>query len=242
MATVKPPMALDPVADLRPRIRGRQGAALRKVVLRWWDDQELGEHPAAVGKRIALALLQHRTVADKTAGILVLEELLADHLRTSDLPAFAALFEHHWLRDARVVDGFGMRVLGTLLRRVRGRAEAARALAQWRLAGTRWQRRAACVGFTALAPQGDTALPGLTQLVFTVCSTVVWSADRVDQTAVGWLLCELSRGEPTRVEAFIRRHARFMSRECVRHAVGKLPAQRQQPLLAHWKRATTLRR
>jgi hypothetical protein len=242
MATAKAPLALDPVAELRPRIRGRQGAALRRVVLRWWADQELAEHPAAVGKRVALALLEQRSVAEKSAGILVLEELLADHLRTGDLPAFAALFEHARLTDGRVVDGFGMRVLGTLLRRVRGRAEAARALSQWRLADTCWQRRAACVAFTALAPQGDTALPGFTQLVFTVCSSVVWSPDRVDQTAVGWLLCELSRGEPTRVEAFIRRHARFMSRECVRHAVGKLPVTRQQGLLAHWKRATTLRR
>jgi 3-methyladenine DNA glycosylase AlkD len=105
-----------------------------------------------------------------------------------------------------------------------------------------WQRRAACVAFTAVAPQGDAALPGVVQLIFSLCSTVVWSPDSIDQTAVGWLLRELSRAEPTRVEAFVRRHARFMSRECVRQAVEKLPAARQQDLLAHWKRATTLRK
>jgi 3-methyladenine DNA glycosylase AlkD len=102
-----------------------------------------------------------------------------------------------------------------------------------------WQRRAACVAFTAVAPQGDAVI---VQLIFTLCSTVVWSPESIDQTAVGWLMRELSRAEPTRVEAFVRRHARFMSRECVRQAVEKLPVARQHDLLAHWKRATVLRK
>ena len=214
----------------------------RAIVLRWWSDHELGEHPAVVGKRIALALLEQKPTEDKLAGILVLEELLADHLRTADLAAFADLFARNRLADGSVVDAFGVKVLGTLLRRVRGRADVARGLALWRSAESPWQRRAACVAFTALAPQGDAACTGFAQLVFTVCSAVVWSPERSDQTAVGWLLRELSRAEPTRVEAFVRRHARFMSRECARHAVERLPAARQQDLLAHWKRATTLRR
>jgi 3-methyladenine DNA glycosylase AlkD len=125
---------------------------------------------------------------------------------------------------------------------VRGRGDIARTLATWRNSEIMWQRRAACVAFTAVAPQGDAALPQLAQLIFTVCSTVVWSVERVDQTAVGWLLRELSRAEPTRVEAFVRRHARFMSRECVRQAIEKLPAARQNDLIAHWRRATTLSR
>jgi 3-methyladenine DNA glycosylase AlkD len=73
-----------------------------------------------------------------------------------------------------------------------------------------------------------------------MCSAIVWSPDRIDQTAVGWLVRELSRAEPTRVEAFVRRHARLMSRECARLAVEKLA--NKQELLAAWKRATSLRR
>lgn len=210
--------------------------------MRWWSDHGLGEHPAAVGKRIALALLEQTSVDDKLAGILILEDILADHLRATDLPAFADLFARKRLGDGTVVDAFGVKVLGTLLHRVRGRADVARALAQWRTADSGAQRRAACAAFTALAPQGDVALPGLTQLIFTVCSTIVWSPERSDQTAAGWLLHELSRAEPTRVEAFVRRHARFLSRECARHAIGRLAPARQQDLLAHWKRATTLGR
>ena len=234
---------LDPVADLRRRLAParRKGRALRGIVLRWWSDQGLAEHPAAVGKRIALALLEQKRPAHQLAGIFVLEELLADHLRASDLGAFASLFDARHLADDSVIDAFGIKVLGTLLHRVRGRADVARGLAQWRNAESAAQRRAACVAFTALAPQGDGALPGLAQLIFTLCGTIVWSVERSDQTAVGWLLRELSRAEPTRVEAFVRRNARFMSRECVRHATERLTTARQQDLLAHWKRATSLR-
>ncbi|HEY5950366.1 MAG TPA: DNA alkylation repair protein [Kofleriaceae bacterium] len=239
-------LALDPVADLSRRlvrIAARPGpGGQRACVARWWTEHGFHEHPAAVGKRVALGLLEHKRPATKRAGVVVLHELLADHLRTSDLVDFEALFARGALAEASIVDWFGVKVLGTLLHRVRGRAEAARALVQWRNAESMWQRRAACVAFTALAPQGDAALPNLAQQIFMVCSSVVWSPDGVDQTAVGWLLRELSRAEPTRVEAFVRRHARFMSRECVRQAIEKLPAVRQQDLLAHWKRATTLAR
>ena len=244
MAPLKAQM-LDPVADLRRRLRRRAGRqvtrSLRAVVAGWWRDHALAEHPAAVGKRIALALLEQKALELQLAGILVLEEYLADHLRATDVPAFAELFARSCLADNAVIDAFSVKVLGTLLHRVRGRSDVARALAQWRSSDSTGQRRAACVAFTALAPQGDAALPGLAQLIFTLCSTVVWSRERSDQTAVGWVLRELSRAEPTRVEAFVRRHARFMSRECARHAIERLPAARQQDLLAHWKRATTLR-
>jgi hypothetical protein len=235
-------LALDPVADLSRRLARRRPAAVRTCVHSWWQDQGLGEHPTTVGKRIALALLEHPRTEVREAGIIVLHELLADHLGVGDLPAFEALFVRGALGEGSLVDSFGVKVLGTMLHRVRGRQEVARGIAAWRTSESMWQRRAACVAFTAVAPQGDAALPDVAQLIFTVCSTVVWSPESVDQTAVGWLLRELSRAEPTRVEAFVRRHARFMSRECVRQAVEKLPAARQQDLLACWKRATTLRK
>jgi 3-methyladenine DNA glycosylase AlkD len=243
----KPPISLDPVADLHRRLarrpaRNRTLRTVRTTVMRWWADHGLADHPAAVGKRIAIALLEQNATDDKLAGILVLDEILADHLRATDLPAFAQLFETGLLAEGSVVDGFSVKVLGTLLHRVRGRNDVSRALALWRSAESRWQRRAACVAFTTIAPQGDHAAPGFTQLAFTVCSAIIWSTDRIDQTAVGWLLRELSRAEPTRVEAFVRRHARFMSREATRQAVEKLPAPRQAELLAHWKRATSLAR
>lgn len=257
-------VARDPVADLKRRLaresteparafwtrylrgvarfRGVPMSAVRRVVRRWWADHGLSEHPATVGKRIALVLIEQPMTEDKLAGILVLQELIGDQLRAADLPSFAKLFAAGHLADWNVVDWFCMKVLATLLDREPGRAEVVRALASWRGADTIWQRRASCISFAKLAPRGDAAVPGLTSTILTVCATVVWSNERFDQTAVGWVLRELSRADPTRVEVFFRRHARFMSKECARYAVAKLPEDRRTALLAHHKRATTLPR
>jgi 3-methyladenine DNA glycosylase AlkD len=256
--------ARDPVADLQRRLaraatdrarafwarylrgtakfRGVPMAKVRELVHRWWSEHGLGDHPAAVGKRIALALIEQPMTEDKLAGILILQELLGDQLRAGDLRPFARLFHAGHLADWNVVDWFCMKVLVTLVDRVPGRADTVRAIARWCTADTTWQRRAACLAFTRLAPHGDRAHPGLTELVLRVCATVVWSSERVDQTAVGWVLRELSRGAPARVEAFYLRHARLMSKECARYAVAKLPPGRRAALLAHHRRATTLPR
>jgi 3-methyladenine DNA glycosylase AlkD len=260
----KPTAQLDPVADLKRRLgraatdrarafwtrhlrgtarfRGVPVTKVREHVHRWWIDHGLGDHPAAVGKRIALALIEQSMTEDKLAGILILQELLGDQLRAGDLPAFARLFADGHLADFHIVDWFCMKVLVTLVDRVPGRADTARAIAQWRLAESACQRRAACLAFTRLAAHGDREHPGLSELVLLVCATVVWSNERLDQTAVGWVLRELARAEPARVEAFYRRHARLMSKECARYAVAKFPPARRAELLAHHRRATSLRR
>ncbi len=238
----KPRVPLDPVADLKRQLARHRGAAipkLRACVRTWWSEHDFDKCPAAVGKRIAHALIEQRMPKDKLAGILVLHDLLGDQLRATDLPSFAQLFEDGHLSDQIVCDWFTSKVLVSLLDRTPGRAEVARQLAQWRNADTIWQRRAACLAFLELAPEGDAHL---TDVALTICATVVWSHERFDQTAVGWLLRELSRAEPGRVEAFFRRHARLMSKECARHAVAAMPAAQRGGLLAYHKRATSLRR
>ena len=112
--------ALDPVADLSRRLARRQTTALRACVLRWWTEHGLAEHPPAVGKRIALALLEHPHTDVKLAGIVVLHEQLADHLGALDLVTFEPLFAGA-LADASVVDWFAIKVIGTMLLQI-GRA------------------------------------------------------------------------------------------------------------------------
>src|SRR5688572_20750071 len=122
----KPRMPLDPVADLKRRLaraasdrarafwtrhlrgaakhRGVPLAQVRSCTHRWWGDHELAQHPAAVGKRIALALIEQPMTEDKLAGIVVLQEVLGEQLRAADLPTFARLFARGNLADATVVD------------------------------------------------------------------------------------------------------------------------------------------
>lgn len=253
-------VSIDPVADLRVRLsreptdqarafwarylkgagtfHGVPMARVRAIVRAWWIDQGLDIHPASVGKRVAIALLEQAMVEEKLAGILVLQDLLGSHLRTPDLQEFARLFAAGHLAEWNVVDWFVMKVLVTMLERPQGRRELMRALVQWRGAETMWQRRAACLAFVKLAPQGD---PVVTDHVLSICATVVWSIERCDQTAVGAVLSQLSRAEPDRVEAFLIKHALLMSKESIKLAVAKLPQPKRAALLAHHKRATSLR-
>jgi 3-methyladenine DNA glycosylase AlkD len=236
------PRPLDPVADLQSRLARVPLQKLRGCVRTWWGDHGFAEHPAAVGKRVALALIEQPKQPAKLAGIFVLHEQLGTQLRASDLAAFAQLFAKGHLADWTVVDSFIMKVLVTLLERGPGRREVVRALVSWRGVENIWQRRAACLAFVKLASQGDAALAGLVDQVLVICRTVVWSHERHDQNAVGCVLRELACADPARVEAFVRRHAPLMSKECARHACSKFPAALRGELLAHHKRATTLRR
>ena len=220
-------VALDPVADLVRRLRINRSDLISACVRRWWRDHGFATHPAAVGSCVALALIEQRRRDAKLAGIMILGELLADRLRASDITAFERLFDGGHLADTELVDRFAERVLAPLI------DHRTDAIARWSDAETCWQRRAACI---ALATRADARLA---DVILTVCRTVVWSHEHDDQTAVGALLRALSASEPLRVEAFVRRHARFMSRECARLAVAKLPS--RAVLLAHHKRATSLR-
>lgn len=232
----------DPIADVRRRLgRGpRPPAKLRAIIRAWWSEHGFAELPASVGKRVALALLERRAVEDQLTGIIVLQLPLGEQLRASDLPSFARLFAKPHLDDVMVVDQFAICVLGTLLARETGRRDVIRGLAEWRDARSKWQRRAACLALSTIAARGD-AIEGLTGAILLSCATVVWSLEPEDQSAVGLVIRELSRAEPVCVEAFVRRYARLMSRACARTAVSKLAPARRAELLAHHKRATTLR-
>ena len=154
----------------------------------------------------------------------------------------ARLFQRHAFDSEAALDAFAREVLGTLLlERTRSRVELVRELSDWRSADAMFQRRAACIALSVIAPQGDAACEGFTRLSLALCSACVWSIELGDQTAVGSLLRELSHAEPARVDAFVRRHARFMSPECMDAAIERLPDDRQRALREHWQRAVTLR-
>jgi hypothetical protein len=232
----------DPLADLRRRLgrARRPPGQVRAIVRRWWRDQSFGDLPDAVGKRVACALLEQRPPAGKLAAIYVLGDLLAEQLRPSDLATFARLYGLGHLASDAINDAFATTVLGALLARDASRTEVLRALAAWREAPTADQRRAACMALATLAARGD-AVPGVVDAILLVCSAVVWSPNETDHLAVGEVMRALSLAEPVCVEAFFRRYARFMSPACARRAVSRLPSATRRELLAHHKRATTLR-
>lgn len=238
---------LDPVADLKRRLAREELASLakiRRITRAWWKHHGFAEQiatagTAEVGKRVGIILIKQRPEGAKRAGIIVLGELVGDQLHSLDLGALGSLLEDGHLAQPALVEAFSVRVLAKLLEREEVRARTIYDLAQWRHSEKAWQRHAMCLAFLELAPRAR-SIAGLTEMILAICASVVWSIDPIDQSAVGWILRDLSRVEADRVEGFFIRYCRFMSKACARMAVSAYSPARRGELLAHHRRATTI--
>ena len=246
--------ALDPVADLERRLDRGVGQDVAchaecdpHVVAR---ARFLADHPATVGKRIALALIEKRR---------------APLQARRDLRARAARGPAALRRSGRVRAPVRRR---SSVRRSSGRARGRRSLRHARALATMLEREPRSHGGRALARHvaacrhdlGSAAPPAsrssashraldaefLASTILAVCGTVVVVCTSAnDQTACGDACSgEVLRvPEPARVEAFFVRHARFMPRPCALTCVAKLPEHKRSgagATVAHHKRATTI--
>ena len=201
--------------------RGVPMAGIRAIVREVWDRERLDALDVDARVEVALRQLAERCSEDKLAGVLMLAERLLHDLRTDDVARLARPFERRHVEDWSTCDWYCVKVLGPFVA-ARDSRRRARLVAAWRDAESLWQRRAAAVAFVNLAPQGDRFYRGFTRLLLTVCERNVRDDARFSQTSVGWLLRELSKGEPEAVRAFVDLHRDRMSKEALRAATARL--------------------
>ena len=84
-------------------------------------------------------------------------------------------------------------------------------VAAWHKAENLWRARASAVAFVYL-----TADARFHDLIERSCTTLIRRDERFAKTAVGWVLRELSRHDPARVERFVREYQPHFSREYLR--------------------------
>ncbi len=183
-------------------------------------------------KQLAVALIREQFGEEKIAGLLLLHERLAWCLTAADLPWMAELFDSGAIADWNTCDWFSVKVLQGLLARDRAAPQAARAVAAWSRSPNLWRQRASCVALAKLARRGERAFPGFCRLALATCAAVVKRPERYAQTAVGWLLRELSRADRPAVSAFVRKNLRLLSDEAMRYAVEKLLRDERRELFA----------
>jgi 3-methyladenine DNA glycosylase AlkD len=211
--------------------RGVKMADIRSAVHHWAEQSGVTARSPDELRELALSLIRLTYCEDKLAGVLVLQEILlpARAIRCpADLPRFASLFNEGHIYEWNTCDWFCVRVLGPLAQ-LEGEG-CARSIADWREADNLWQRRAAGVAFVNLAQRGEQNFPGFTDMLLEVCAATARSPERFAQTGTGWVLRELSHAEPARVTDFIEDHLTELSREAVRYAAAKLPADTQARL------------
>ncbi len=178
----------------------------------------------------AWELLRGRVAEEKLTALLILQEhvLPLDELEPRrDLPQISAIFDEGSIWEWNTTDWLCVRVLGPLIR-TRGGA-AGRPIVRWTDAPGLWRRRAAIVAFVDLLPEPD-VFPGMTDLVLEACAANVRDEARFAQTAVGWVLRELSRRSPDIAFHFVAEHRSAMSAESLRMATARLSDDQRRDL------------
>jgi 3-methyladenine DNA glycosylase AlkD len=203
-------------------------ATIRRGVREWAGDvSDLDELRSA-----ALSLLEQPIAEQKLAGILVMQELLLPREGMSaerDLPLIAQLFDAGHIADWNTTDWLCIRVLGPMIQ-TGGRATAD-SLANWAWSAPGlWRRRAGAVAFVPVAATGNELFTGLVDLIIAICEHLAADEARFIQTAIGWVLRDLSDREPDRVYGFLDSHHPILSREAVRMAAARLSDQRRTSL------------
>ena len=167
---------------------------IRKAVGDWTAQHRLG--PVDL-REAAFELLARSLAEDKLAGILLMQEHLAPIGEISwrrDLPRLAEVFDQGHIWEWNTCDWLCVRVLGPMIES--GGPSCAEAVVGWRHAPGLWRRRASVVTFENLAGKPEKTSAGMVGQLLDTCQVLVADPERFSQTAVGWVLRELSRSEP----------------------------------------------
>jgi 3-methyladenine DNA glycosylase AlkD len=201
--------------------RGVPMAGIRAATRQVWTGHGLADRSTD-----DLLVLAHRWFAlphseDKLAAVLMLAELMPDQLSLRHVDALAAPFQSGDIADWNVTDWYCTKTLHRFLRGAPDLPQRAAAIAAWSTAPDLWQRRAGAVAFVGLAPTADVQFDGFVDLVLDACAANLAHPERFAHTGPGWVLRELSRAAPDRVQAFVAAHPEMLP-EARRMATARL--------------------
>lgn len=186
--------------------RGVKMADTRRTVRRLVDE----EHIDTTDPDLTLAIAHHWFMQDhsedKLAAVLLLAEHGLDALALSHVESLARPLRNGSIHDWNVCDWYCVKVLGPFIVAGDDTMARSRAIGEWVYTEDLWLRRAGLVGFVNHAAISPEIFDGFTDLLFETCKATVSDERRWIQTAIGWLLRELSRREPEKVEQFISDH------------------------------------
>ncbi len=208
--------------------RGVGIPVIRRELKEWYREEHIGDLPSSRQLAIALALFSCRYAEDKIAGILFLQIYMRDAFDWRVLlPAFEKLFQKRYIYDWNVCDWFCVRVLGPLIQK--HGAQCARAIARWSTAENVWQARCSLAAFATIAKEGT-----FTPLLLRSAARLIKRDERFAKTAVGWILREMSKADKQAVEMFIKKYAKYFSKESLENAIAYFGKQKKGDLRLVW--------
>jgi len=202
-------------------------ADIRSTVKFWVDENDLKKdektfkNPFPLLRETAFSLLRQPIAEQKLAAILIFQNHV-DIVTTNDLRVLEDLFRAGFIYDWNTTDWLCVRVLGPAVQQENGVA-IINVLKEWvrNPENVLWQKRAALVAFV-----DNTA--GHADSVIEISSTLVTDGRRFAQTAIGWVMRNLSATHPTRVVSFGNDNKQAMSSEAINMSCAKLSDQHRR--------------
>lgn len=201
--------------------RGVKTPAVAKIVSHWRVDEAMDKLSLEKQMEIACDLIREKKAEDKFAGIIYVQKYLSGSLETDILlQNFNRLYDQGAFWDWSTTDWFCIRVLDPLI--MRSEDTVAHEIGSWYKSRNFWQRRSSIVSFRGSA-KGNKHLAIIKRNI----TSLVKEDERFIQTAIGWLISDLSRYYPGEANDIISKHFSDLSYEVINRHTKYLPSHKK---------------
>ena len=197
--------------------RGVKTPTVARIVSHWRVDEAIDKLPLKKQMEIACNLIREKKAEDKFAGIIYIQKYLSGKLETDILlQNFNHLYDQEVFWDWSTTDWFCIRVLDPLI--TRSEDTVALEIGSWYKSRNLWQRRSSIVSFRGSAKKNKHLA-----IIKRNVASLVKEDERFIQTAIGWLISELSRNYPDEANDIVLKHFSDLSYEVISRHTKYLP-------------------
>ena len=197
--------------------RGVKTPTVAKIVSQWRVDEAIDKLPLKKQMEIACNLIREKKAEDKLAGIIYIQKYLSGRVETDTLlQNFNGLYNQGAFCNWSTTDWFCIRVLDPLI--IKSEDSVAQEIGSWYRSGDLWQRRSSIVSFRGSAKENKHLA-----IIKRNVASLVKEDERFIQTAIGWLISELSRNYPDEANDIVSKHFSDLSYEVINRHTKYLP-------------------
>lgn len=201
--------------------RGIKTPQVTNLVKDWYKTNQLNNYAIAEQFTLCRSLIASKFAEDKFAGIIYIQKFLLKRIDYQELLAESNLmFQKGYFFDWSTTDWFCIRVLDPTI--IKNGMKAAEIIAKWRYSDNFWQRRAAIVSFRHASCHEQ-----YHNLIIQIIEDLVIEKQRFIQTGIGWVLADMSKQYPTKVEVLFRKYLEILDREVIDRHGKHLPCHQE---------------
>lgn len=201
--------------------RGLKTPQILKIINSWRKREGIDKLSSSCQLQIAGLLIQQTYAEDKFAGTLMIQKFLLAEIELDILiEEFEKLFTEGHFYDWSTTDWFCIRVLAGLIN-IHNR-KAITAITKWYKAKDLWQRRASMVPLRTCTTRKE-YIPVIERQI----KRLVKQEERFIQTAIGWVIADLSKHFPKQAAQIVETHLVHLSMEVIRRHSKHLPRHKE---------------